>query len=900
MRHSKLTATEGIHTVIAYTYADAAARTGATGFTVEDAGKFAKQLDNGTIWMLTAYSPVTWASGAGSSAPLAHASTHLPGGSDALTYATPSDIGTANAAGTGINTARGDHVHNLPFSVVQTVLGGSTGSVGFNSQKLTNVLDPTAAQDAATKAYVDALSQGLDTKGSVVAVSTSNIASLSGLATTVDGVLLNTDSWRVLLAGQSTASQNGIYLVHSGAWTRSADMAAGSDAAGNYCFVEQGTSYADSGWVCTTNTGSAVVGTNSLAFTQFSGAGQITAGAGMTKTGNTLNVIANADGSIVVNVDDIQVGVITNTQHGSRGNGTLHTVATSTAAGFMPQSNFSATVDPAVGNDNTQGYVAGSIWHNATAGTVWHAISVATGAAVWKKLITTSMGFVNGGEAGGAARTLGNTDAYSLAFLTNNLQRLLINSDGSMLVTASTAASTAFAIKAAAAQTGDLLMFQNSSGTEMSCITAAGWLNIAGSTNPFPTSPLFVSLATNSYLQLVAQNTSTGTSASSDFVATADNGSDTTNFVDLGINGSAYNQAAYNIGAADDAYLLAVGGHLAVGTGTATKTIKFHTGGTTTTQLRATITDTALVMNTLPIQGVVDPTNAQDAATKAYVDANAGGNIGYKLVVAVATTANITLSGTQTIDGVAVAANNRVLVKNQTAGADNGIYVCSASTWSRATDLSTSAECDIGAIVVVRKGTVNAGTEWLLATQPAITLGSTALSFVPLTYVPLARQQFSAPDFDDPGTDWSVVYAAGLTADSVNAAVMVRRFDDTTQEGVGWSVLIPAAATQVRFTFMSKAYGSPSAPDRTVGIALKKREVPNNASLGAWASSTLSDLTITQDVYFHRASQTVSLSTLSLTADRVYQLELVRQGPSAGTGLVGDWCLTMLLVEWLP
>lgn len=838
MRHSKLTATEGIHTVIAYTYADAAARTGATGFTVEDEGKFAKQLDNGSIWMLTVYSPVTWASGAGSSAPLAHASTHnaggtdalaidaaaatgsfrtlgtsstsacagndarlsnartptshasthLPGGSDALTYATPSDIGTANAAGTGVNTVRGDHVHNLPFSAVQSVLGGATGSVGFNSQKLTNVLDPTAAQDAATKAYVDALSLGLDTKGSVVAVSVSNIASLSGLATTVDGVLLSTDSQRVLLAGQSTGSQNGIYLVHSGAWTRSADMAVGSDAAGNYCFVEQGTLYADSGWVCTTNTGSAVVGTNSLAFTQFSGAGQITAGAGMTKTGNTLNVIANADGSIVVNVDDIQVGVITNTQHGSRGNGTLHTVATSTAAGFMPQSNFSATVDPAVGNDNTQGYIAGSIWHNVTAGTVWHAISVATGAAVWKKLITTSLGFVNGGEAGGAARTLGNTDAYSLAFLTNNLQRLLINSDGSILVTASTAASTAFAIKAAAAQTGDLLMFQNSSGTELSCITAAGWLNIAGSTNPFPTSPLFVSLATNSYLQLVTQNTSTGTSASSDFVATADNGSDSTNFVDLGINGSAYNQAAYNIGAADDSYLLAVGGHLAVGTGTATKTIKFHTGGTTTTKLRATITDTALVMNTLPIQGVVDPTNAQDAATKAYVDAHSSGSV---------------------------------------------------------------------------------------------------------------RQQFAAPDFDDPGTDWAVTIAAALAADNVNAAVLVRRFDDKTQEGVGWSVLIPSTATQVRFTFMSKALSSPSAPNRTVGLALKKREVPDNASLGAWASSTLTDLTITQDVYFHKATQTITLSTLSLTADRVYQLELVRQNPSAGTALVGDWCLMLLLVEWL-
>jgi hypothetical protein len=76
--------------------------------------------------------------------------------------------------------------------------------------------------------------------------------------------------------------------------------------------------------------------TTALGFTQFSGAGQITAGAGLTKTGNTLNVVANADGSIVVNADDVQVGVLaSDTQHGARGGGTQHSAATTSVNGFM-------------------------------------------------------------------------------------------------------------------------------------------------------------------------------------------------------------------------------------------------------------------------------------------------------------------------------------------------------------------------------------------------------------------------------------------------------------------------------------------------------------------------------------------------------------------------------------
>jgi hypothetical protein len=156
-----------------------------------------------------------------------------------------------------------------------------------------------------------------------------------------------------------------------------------------------------------------------------------------------------------------------------------------------------------------------------------------------------------------------------------------------------------------------------------------------------------------------------------------------------------------------------------------------------------------------------------------------------------------------------------------------------------------------------------------------------------------------APDFDDPSTEWSISIAAALAADTVNPAVLIRRFDDTTQEGVGWSVHIPTGVTQVTFTFMAKALTSPAAT-RTVGLALKKREVPHNTSLGAWSSSTLTDLSFPTNVTFQSSNQTVTLATLGLTAGSIYQLEMVRQNPSAGTNLTGDLGLFMLKAEWLP
>ena len=184
-----------------------------------------------------------------------------------------------------------------------------TGSVSFNSQNITNVADPVNAQDAATKGFVEATSQGLDVKDSCKAATTGNITISTALnnGDTIDGVSLSTND-RVLVKDQSTASKNGIYIVGSSP-ARASDLAAGSDAAGMFTFVEQGTVNADNGFVCTSNKGSAVTGTNNLTFAQFSGAGQITTADGLQKSGNTLSVDLKANGGLVIESSEIALNL---------------------------------------------------------------------------------------------------------------------------------------------------------------------------------------------------------------------------------------------------------------------------------------------------------------------------------------------------------------------------------------------------------------------------------------------------------------------------------------------------------------------------------------------------------------------------------------------------------------
>ena len=190
-----------------------------------------------------------------------------------------------------------------------------SGVVDVNNSRISNVTDPTQAQDAATKAYVDAVKQALDIKDSVRVATTAaiTIASDLGVGDAIDGVTL-ADGDRVLVKNQTDASQNGIYVAGSSP-VRSADANASSEVtSGMFCFVEEGTVNGDNGFVLTTND-PITLDTTDLTFTQFNGAGQIIAGDALSKSGNTLNV---NDDNITLEVasDNLRIKGITATATG--------------------------------------------------------------------------------------------------------------------------------------------------------------------------------------------------------------------------------------------------------------------------------------------------------------------------------------------------------------------------------------------------------------------------------------------------------------------------------------------------------------------------------------------------------------------------------------------------------
>ena len=172
-----------------------------------------------------------------------------------------------------------------------------SSQLNVNSKKITNLATPTADHHAATKGYVDGLAEGLDIKHSCTVATTTtdgniDITSVLGQNDTIDNTSVN-DGVRVLLKHQTTSLENGIYVYNSGnspPWTRADDMQTSSNAAGSFTFIELGQLNSDKGFVCTTDSLSDTVDTHSLAFTQFSGAGQITVSNELTKTGDNISI----------------------------------------------------------------------------------------------------------------------------------------------------------------------------------------------------------------------------------------------------------------------------------------------------------------------------------------------------------------------------------------------------------------------------------------------------------------------------------------------------------------------------------------------------------------------------------------------------------------------------------
>ena len=303
-------------------------------------------------------------------------------------------------------------------------LAAPTAALGLNNQRITGLADPTAAQDAATKNYVDLTVQGLDPKASVKAASTANIASLSGTMT-IDGVALVAGD-RVLVKDQTTTSANGVYVVAAGAWARAVDLSTWDEHVSAYLFVEQGTVNADVGYLCTVDAGG-TLGTTAISFVQFNGAGQVVAGNGLTKTGNTLDIGAGT--GITVAADSVGLTGQALALHNLATNGIIARTASGTVSGRTLTAGSSKIAvsngDGVAGNPTVDVNEA-----NLTLGNIGGTLGVAKGGSG----ATTLTGYLkgNGTSAFTASATIPNTDISGLGTMSTQAASSVAITGGSI------------------------------------------------------------------------------------------------------------------------------------------------------------------------------------------------------------------------------------------------------------------------------------------------------------------------------------------------------------------------------------------------------------------------------------------------------------------------------------
>jgi hypothetical protein len=332
-----------------------------------------------------------------------------------------------------------------------------TGIVDVGGKRVGNAADPTQSTDLATKAYVDGLANGLDVKQSVKAASTTALtvtysngssgvgATLTNAGTqaalTLDSIALSVGD-RVLIKNQASGLQNGVYTVTtvgtiSTNWvlTRATDFdnSPGTEVGpGIFFFVEQGTTQADNGYVITTDT-AITIGTTAIDFVQFSGAGQITAGAGLTKSGNTLDVVGTASrisvASDSIDIDANYVGQTSIT--------TLGTIGTGVWQGTIVAGQYGGT---GVNNSGKTITLGGSFTHTGA-----HTLGLTTTANTSVTLPTT-----------GTLATLAGSETFTNKTLTSaNLTTPAIGSAGYTVAGSSSGTTT---IVATAAASGTLTL----------------------------------------------------------------------------------------------------------------------------------------------------------------------------------------------------------------------------------------------------------------------------------------------------------------------------------------------------------------------------------------------------------------------------------------------------------
>jgi len=273
---------------------------------------------------------------------------------------------------------------------VAAALAAATGEVAVNSQKITGLADPAAAQDAATKAYVDSVAQGLNVHTACDVATTENITLEN--EQTIDGIL--TSSSRVLVKNQTDPTENGIYVSQVGAWARAADMDGADEVAGSFVFVTGGTVNSNTGWVCTNEPESVTIDTDNITFSQFSDAGYIDAGTGLTKTGNVLAVDGLLEDLDTLGASESDGQFIVATGAGALAWESGATVLASLGLDNIvnTKNKLDATDAPAVTNDTTEGYSVGSVWVDVTHDTAYICLDATEDNAVWTEITQVSGG----------------------------------------------------------------------------------------------------------------------------------------------------------------------------------------------------------------------------------------------------------------------------------------------------------------------------------------------------------------------------------------------------------------------------------------------------------------------------------------------------------------------------
>jgi hypothetical protein len=333
-------------------------------------------------------------------APVADSSETITINSVAVTHGGQNDIvvGTGGAEGSRWTLKRGasartslglGNIAILDESMfVRADVAGNSNiatDISLNNYKLTNVAPGTAGTDAVNKNQLESAITGLSWKQAVVAATSSNVDLATGGLLTLDTSVILVDGNRVLVKSQTLAKENGIYVAHSGAWTRATDLDAASEFPGAAVLVEHGAQYALSSWVVQTEP--AIVGTDPVVFAQFNGASGVVAGVGLSKTGNQLDVNLGA-GIVELPTDEVGIdlydptssAIILTTDATTRSTGTnakLHLLLDLTGNGKLIQSSAGLKVDT---NTITAAELTTSVAGNGLVGGAGTALAVVSDA----------------------------------------------------------------------------------------------------------------------------------------------------------------------------------------------------------------------------------------------------------------------------------------------------------------------------------------------------------------------------------------------------------------------------------------------------------------------------------------------------------------------------------------